>query len=120
MWPDVQVVKAGELESAEARLSAARTRNELLSQQLLAAESTTEHYAQIALAQLQLEMLFKTDDSKLTSRGKQRLVMLAEFMGINPDFNLRLDGYADPRGDSSYNLSLSTERVHAVAEQCFR
>ncbi len=119
VWLDVQVVKAGELESAEASLSAAHTRNELLSQQLLAAESTTEHYAQIALAQLQLEMLFKTDDSKLTSRGKQRLGMLAEFMGINPDFNLRLDGYADPRGDSSYNLSLSTERVHAVAEQLF-
>jgi hypothetical protein len=35
VWPDVQVVKAGELESAEARLSSARTRNELLSQQLL-------------------------------------------------------------------------------------
>ena len=35
VWLDVQVVKAGELESAEASLSAARTRNELLSQQLL-------------------------------------------------------------------------------------
>lgn len=119
VWLDEQVVKAGELELAATSLSAANIRNDQLSQQLSAAETISEQYARMALAQLQLEMLFKTDDSELTSRGKQRLVMLAEFMAVNPDFSLRLDGYADPRGDASYNLSLSTKRVHSVAQQLF-
>jgi outer membrane protein OmpA-like peptidoglycan-associated protein len=119
VWLDEQVVKAGELELVEASLSTANTRNDQLSQQLSAAENITEQYARMALAQLQLEMLFKTNDSELTPRGEQRLVMLAEFMAVNPDFILRLDGYADPRGDASYNLSLSAARVHSVAQQLF-
>ncbi len=119
VWLDEQVVKAGELELTEADLAAANFRNDQIGQQLAAAENITEQYARMALAQLQLEMLFKTDDSELTTRGKQRLVMLAEFMTVNPGFTLQLDGYADPRGDSAYNLSLSTDRVHSVAQQLF-
>lgn len=72
-------------------------------------------YAQLVLDQLELEMLFKTDATELTVTGKQRLARLAEFLVANPQIAIRLDGYADPRGNETYNEQLSLGRVNHVA-----
>lgn len=117
IWLDEQVVKAAEMERVETTLAEATVRNEQLVQQLLVAQTMAEQYAQTSLEQLQLHMLFKTGSSELASTGKQQLAMLAAFIKGNPDFFLQLDGYTDPRGDSSYNLSLSIERVQSVTQQ---
>ena len=86
-----------------------------LSSQLDEARLTTEQYAQLVLDQLQLEMLFKTDATELTPAGHMRLATLAAFLVANPQIDIRLDGYADPRGDSSHNQQLSIGRVSHVA-----
>lgn len=117
VWLDQQVEKAGQLNEIKADLVAATTRIDLLNQRLVAAGNASQQLTQIALEQLQLEMLFKTGKSQLTSTGKQRLLMLADFMRENPTLAIRLDGYADPRGDNNHNQLLSAERVAAVAEQ---
>jgi outer membrane protein OmpA-like peptidoglycan-associated protein len=77
---------------------------------------TSAQYAQLVLDQLQLEMLFKTNATELTPTGQQRLARLAEFLVANPQVAIRLDGYADPRGDDSYNEQLSLGRVRHVAQ----
>jgi outer membrane protein OmpA-like peptidoglycan-associated protein len=86
-----------------------------LSSQLDEARLTTEQYAQLVLDQLQLEMLFKTDATELTPAGHMRLATLAAFLVANPQIDIRLDGYADPRGDASHNQQLSIGRVSHVA-----
>ena len=88
----------------------------LLEGQLEDARDTSMQYAQLVLDQLELEMLFKTNATELTSKGQQRLVRLADFLVANPQIAIRLDGYADPRGDDSYNEQLSLGRVSHVAQ----
>jgi outer membrane protein OmpA-like peptidoglycan-associated protein len=61
-------------------------------------------------------MLFKTNATVLTTTGQRRLARLAEFLVANPQIAIRLDGYADPRGDDSYNKQLSLGRVRHVAQ----
>jgi outer membrane protein OmpA-like peptidoglycan-associated protein len=114
--------QAAEAESA--KLELADTRRALASsEQALArteadleeARASSEHYAQLVLDQLQLEMLFKTGEAELTNTGQLRLAALAEFLVDNPQIAIRLDGFADPRGDAAYNQQLSQGRVSHVA-----
>ena len=74
-------------------------------------------FARLALEQLQLEMLFRTNDSQLTEAGQERLALLATFLQRNPDLTVRIAGYADPRGDVDANMALSRARAQRVAEQ---
>ncbi|MFT7129184.1 MAG: outer membrane protein OmpA-like peptidoglycan-associated protein [Gammaproteobacteria bacterium] len=119
MWLDEQVEKASELESelnhTESKLSTASNEIGDLQYRLAVAEDTSKQYAQMALSQLQLEMLFKTGKSELTDSGRHRLALLTDFMNQHENLAIRLDGYADPRGDLDYNLLLSGQRVESVA-----
>ncbi|MFA7555702.1 MAG: OmpA family protein [Spongiibacteraceae bacterium] len=121
VWLDEQVEKAAVLEAVSADLAVdlneANSQIVLLGYQLDKAEQSSAKHAQLALDQLQLEMLFKTGRSELTLSGKQRLVLLADFMSKSPALDIQLDGYADPRGDAEYNLSLSAARVESVVTQ---
>lgn len=114
-----------EAESAdEARTELATTRAELAAseqalaqttQDLAEAEASSAQYAQLVLDQLQLEMLFRTGEAELTNTGQLRLAALADFLVANPQIAIRLDGFADPRGNDSYNKQLSLGRVNHVA-----
>ncbi len=114
-WLGDQVQEADRVDGLEKQLAQADDQVSSLAYQLAQAERTTQEFAQIALEQLQLELLFKTGDSALTTTGQQRMNHLAQFLVDNPELNIRLDGYADPRGDAGYNLLLSEERVASVA-----
>lgn len=121
VWLDDKVERADnledDLEANNVALSRAVKEIDELNYRLAAAEDVSKQYAQIALNQLQMEMLFKTGDSELTASGKQRLAMLADFMSKHGELAIRLDGYADPRGDAKFNLALSQQRVESVAKQ---
>jgi peptidoglycan-associated lipoprotein len=41
---------------------------------------------------------------------------IANFMKQNPQAEISLEGYADPRGTNTYNLRLSERRVRAVRD----
>jgi outer membrane protein OmpA-like peptidoglycan-associated protein len=101
-------ITRGELVASEARLGA-------VSDELEAARESNAQYAQLVLDQLQLEMLFKTGEAELTNTGQVRLAALARFLAANPQIAVRLDGYADPRGDQTFNQQLSLGRVNHVA-----
>jgi outer membrane protein OmpA-like peptidoglycan-associated protein len=115
VWLDEQVEKAAGMEAMEQALSNAETDKAQLHDQLAVAEHSARHYAQSALESLQLELLFKTGQSELSDYGQQRLAQLAEFMATHDELQIRLDGYADPRGDAEYNAALSNDRVMSVA-----
>ncbi len=123
-WLASQVGDAGELPQAQAALDKTRaeldtTQSELLvvRGQLDATREEQARFARLALEQLQLEMLFRSNDSRLTSAGEERLALLAMFLKRHADLTVHIAGYADPRGDADSNLALSRARAERVAEQ---
>lgn len=68
----------------------------------------------LAMTRLELQLLFRTNQGSLSEENKERLDELAEFLHNNPQLHVRLHGYADPRGEESYNQQLSQERSQSV------
>ena len=76
-----------------------------------------QQFAKLALGQRQLERLFKTNGCRLTAGGEDRLSLLASFLTRNEKLSVRIEGYADPRGDSASIMALSLARAERVAQQ---
>ena len=68
-------------------------------------------------AGIQMDLLFRTDEHVLADTTGARLATLAGGLAAMPDIRLQLDGFADERGDSKYNLGLSKKRVEFVRDQ---
>ncbi len=68
-------------------------------------------------AGIAMDLLFRTDEHFLADTTGGRLAVLATTLASMPDIQVKLDGFADERGDSSYNQRLSEKRVSFVREQ---
>jgi outer membrane protein OmpA-like peptidoglycan-associated protein len=68
-------------------------------------------------AGIAMDLLFRTDEYVLADTTGSRLAELAGAVGQMKDISVRLDGFADERGDSDYNLELSAKRVEFVRDQ---
>jgi len=68
-------------------------------------------------AGIAMDLLFRTDEYVLADTTGGRLAELASTLASMPDIQVQLDGFADERGDSSYNQHLSQKRVEFVREQ---
>jgi len=67
-------------------------------------------------AGIEMDLLFRTDEYVLSESTGTRLQQLAGSLAANPDIRIRLDGYADERGDETYNQKLSLRRVEHVRD----
>ena len=67
-------------------------------------------------AGIEMELLFRTDEHVLSGATSERLDVLAASIAAMPDVNIKLDGYADERGDAAYNQGLSVRRVEHVRD----
>ncbi|NKF50494.1 sortase-associated OmpA-like protein PdsO [Shewanella sp. WXL01] len=61
-----------------------------------------------------MNVQFKTGSSHIEPIFKQQLDNVAYMMNVSPELTLDLTGYADRRGDSSYNQVLSEQRLLEV------
>lgn len=113
-WMGEKVKEAGQAEGTEEALAQANARVDELSQKLASSKAETNSYQQFALQELQLELLFKTGASELTLPAQLKMSLLASLLIEHPELMIRLDGHADPRGDETYNQTLSDDRVQAV------
>ncbi|MCH9027117.1 MAG: OmpA family protein [Proteobacteria bacterium] len=86
-------------------------RDELRQQESLSAEL---QHRQSRLAGLSLQVLFKTGNADIDAATGERMAELAEIMTTQPGFTLEIDGYADERGDESFNLELSRKRADTI------
>lgn len=68
-------------------------------------------------AGISMDLLFRTDEHVLANTTRSRLAELASVAAAMPDLKIRLDGFADERGDASYNQSLSEKRVRFVRQR---
>ena len=73
----------------------------------------------IALMQtgVNVDLLFRTDEDVLSDSMGARLTSLARSLATNPHIHIRLDGFADQRGEAEYNLELSERRVEFVRDR---
>ncbi len=105
------------LEDTNKQLAAANEALTTVQSQLDASRQEQRRFARMALEQLQLEMLFKTGESAVTDKGRERLALLATFLKRNKDLEVTVSGFADPRGDAAANLALSKARAEQVVTQ---
>jgi outer membrane protein OmpA-like peptidoglycan-associated protein len=68
-------------------------------------------------AGIAMDLLFRTDESVLADTTGDRLASLARTLATMTDIRVRLDGFADERGDETYNYNLSAQRVEFVRDQ---
>ena len=62
----------------------------------------------------QLPIQFRTGSSEIESQYRQQLEQIARILSRNLDTKVGLSGFADRRGDSSFNQILSESRVSTV------
>ena len=60
------------------------------------------------------DLFFDYDRSDLSATARDILAAIAEWMGKDGSVNLRLEGHADARGTSEYNLALGDKRANAA------
>ncbi|MCG9746310.1 sortase-associated OmpA-like protein PdsO [Shewanella sp. Isolate8] len=123
------VANDSEIKQQQAALAEKESRLMALKQQNEALLTVQQEYqeAKVELAQLRqhqgtrleelalgLNVQFKTGSSTVEPHFKGQLDEVADAMAISPQLKLDLTGYADRRGDSSYNQALSEQRVAEV------
>jgi len=67
-------------------------------------------------AGIEMDLLFRTDEDVLADITGTRLSQLATSLASSPEIQIQLDGYADERGDETYNQALSARRVAHVRD----
>jgi outer membrane protein OmpA-like peptidoglycan-associated protein len=67
-------------------------------------------------AGIEMDLLFRTDEDVLSDSTGLKVQELAQSLTRNTDVLIRLDGYADERGDEQYNQALSARRVEHVRD----
>lgn len=63
-----------------------------------------------------IDLLFRTAEDELTDDTRGRLGELATTLAAMPDIRLHLAGFADERGDATYNQALSERRARHVRD----
>ena len=115
---------SGSLEASQARVASLESRVGRLNAQIdtlgadlerMQASSRPELTALLASG-IEMDLLFRTDEHVLMDSTRGRLAALAGTLATMPEVQVRIDGYADPRGDEAYNLDLSTRRAEHVRD----
>lgn len=109
------------LEGAQVTLAKQRNQLTALSQQYAQLKQQRDNQLvamdkEIAkvLQETQANIQFRTASYEIESHFKPQLDLLAETLKKNPELVVNLSGFADRRGDDSYNQALSEQRVLSV------
>ena len=68
-------------------------------------------------AGIEMDLLFRTDEAVVADTTGVRLTTLAGTLARMSDVRVQLDGYADERGNATYNQALSERRVQFIRDQ---
>ncbi|MGD2069632.1 MAG: OmpA family protein [Gemmatimonadota bacterium] len=61
-------------------------------------------------------VFFEYDESRLTSEAELKLRNKVEVLRASPAVRIRIEGHADERGSTEYNLALGSRRAESVRE----
>lgn len=79
-------------------------------------EREAARFAEARRQTLLAVVYFDYDESAIRSEELDKLRDKAEILRSNPDVELRMEGHADERGTSEYNIALGNERAEAVIQ----
>jgi peptidoglycan-associated lipoprotein len=99
--------RADSIAAAELARRQAAEREERDARELRAAAAR----AQEVLANV---VYFEYDSEQLNSEAEDRLRTKASIMRANPSLEIRVEGHADERGSTEYNLALGQRRAESV------
>ena len=123
--------EAADLKSESASLASAKSDLEETNRALTArldelahsvetARETTDDAAREQAAKvidgLQGDVLFRTGSAEIDEETARDIGVIAGVLTKSPALTVRLDGYADPRGNDELNLELSRARAEAVRD----
>jgi len=116
--------KAATLESAKSDLEetnrALTARLDQLAHSVEVAQEARDDVARAEAARvldgLQGDVLFRTGSADIPPETAHEITVLAGVLAKSPALNVKLDGYADPRGTTELNLKLSEARANAVRD----
>ncbi|MGI9628859.1 MAG: OmpA family protein [Longimicrobiales bacterium] len=98
-------------------IRAAREAEQRAEQQRREAEAAAaERATAAARATLEEMVFFDYDESRLTPETERLLRAKMEILRNNPAVQLRMEGHADERGTSEYNIALGNERAESVIQ----
>ncbi len=80
------------------------------------ARAEAERLVREARATLTAVVLFDYDESTITAAAERDLRAKLPILRNSPNVRLRLEGHADERGSTEYNLALGSRRAEAVVE----
>ncbi|MCM0148846.1 sortase-associated OmpA-like protein PdsO [Photobacterium galatheae] len=117
----IETQKARLNEQAQA-IQTLNARNAALEPVLDSYDALKEEMANLRSAQLQRELAlamnvhFRTGSAVIEPHFQSQLDEVAELMKQSPEMNWELSGYADRRGTTARNLTLSESRANAVRD----
>lgn len=85
-------------------------------EEALRVQREMEQRAREARATLDEMVFFDYDESTLTSQTRATLRAKLEILRGCPSVRLRMEGHADERGTSEYNITLGSERAQSVSD----
>lgn len=103
--------EAARREAEERRRAEEEEARRRAEQEQLAREATAR-----ARAILEARVHFDYDRSDVRADAEQTLMEKVPVLQSNPDVRLRIEGHADERGSTEYNLALGERRASAVRE----
>ena len=78
--------------------------------------SSNPELVSLMQAGIAMDLLFRTDEDILSDETGSKLAQLATTLASMQDVQIRLDGFADERGDATYNQQLSERRAQHVRD----
>jgi outer membrane protein OmpA-like peptidoglycan-associated protein len=113
-----ELVKADKYEEVNTQMDMANSElkaNQLeiiaLKNQLQIAQQQQIRLHELAMTNLEFQVMFRTGNDELNQYTQKKLDDLAAFLNENQELSIRLHGYADPRGTEEYNNVLSMYRA---------
>lgn len=107
------VDRAQEIADSLARV---RARRDSIQAAMEAEQRERERVAAAARRSLEETVYFEYDESTITAATEAALRAKVEVLRSNPGVRLRMEGHADERGTSEYNIALGNERAESVIE----
>ena len=118
--PTAEELEQRRLDSIRAAQEAAEAARRAAEQAELEAQRRLEREREEAISRardvLTETVYFDFDESELTANAERILRAKVDVLRANPSLQMSLQGHADERGSTEYNLALGTRRAEAVRE----
>jgi peptidoglycan-associated lipoprotein len=79
-------------------------------------EKLTDETEQYFITKIGDRILFEVDNSGLTALAKATLNSQADWLLLNSEYQVLIEGHADEQGTRDYNLALGARRAQMVKE----